>query len=411
MDFPFHIAKRYIFSKKSHHSINIISAISVLGIAVATAAMVCILSVFNGFEGMVADLFTAFDPELKVMAKEGKYFSPDTVAEQIRKNEGVVEVTSVVEDKALATTRMGQAMVTVKGVDDSFEGRTDFQQILVGDGNFKLHAVDLHYGVFGVNVLTRLGVNIDFQEPIELYAPKKGERINISNPMGDFRSDELYSPEVAFMVMQAKYDSHYVVTSIDFARRLFDKDSLVTSLEVALADPEEADHVKKELKKTLGTGFEVLDRYEQQEDTFKIMEVEKFVSYLFLTFILLIASFNVISSLSMLIIDKRDDIRTLHNLGASNKDISRIFMLEGWLASLIGTIAGIVIGVTLCLIQQHYGLLKFGSSAGSYIVDSYPVMVKVTDMILVFVTVMVIGMLSVWYPVSHFSKKQLTSES
>lgn len=411
MRFPFHIAKRYIFSKKSHHSINIISAISVLGITIATAAMVCILSVFNGFEGMVADLFTTFDPELKVEAREGKYFRPDSVADLIRQNDGVVEVTSVVEDQALATTQMGQAMVTVKGVDDSFEGRTDFQQILLGDGNFKLHAVDLHYGVFGVNVLSRLGVNIDFQDPIELYAPKKGERINLSNPMGDFRRDELYSPEVAFMVMQAKYDSHYVITSIDFARRLFDKDSLTTSLEVSLADPSSVSSVKKELKAALGDRFNVLDRYEQQEDTFRIMEVEKLVSYVFLTFILLIASFNVISSLSMLIIDKREDIRTLHNLGASNKDISRIFMLEGWLVSFIGTITGIALGVTLCLIQQHYGLLKFGSSAGSYIVDSYPVLVKLTDIILVFFTVMIIGALSVWYPVSHLSKKQLTTEN
>ena len=302
-------------------------------------------------------------------------------------------------------------MVTVKGVDDSFEGRTDFQQILLGDGNFKLHAVDLHYGVFGVNVLSRLGVNIDFQDPIELYAPKKGERINLSNPMGDFRRDELYSPEVAFMVMQAKYDSHYVITSIDFARRLFDKDSLTTSLEVSLADPSSVSSVKKELKAALGDRFNVLDRYEQQEDTFRIMKVEKLVSYVFLTFILLIASFNVISSLSMLIIDKREDIRTLHNLGASNKDISRIFMLEGWLVSFIGTITGIALGVTLCLIQQHYGLLKFGSSAGSYIVDSYPVLVKLTDIILVFFTVMIIGALSVWYPVSHLSKKQLTTDN
>ena len=373
--------------------------------------MLCILSVFNGFEGMVADLFTAFDPELKVVAKEGKYFQPDSVADLIRKNEGVAEITSVVEDKALATTRTGQAMVTVKGVDDSFESRTDFQQTLVGDGNFKLHAVDLNYGVFGVNVLTRLGVNIDFQEPVDIYAPKKGERINIANPMNDFMRDELYSPEVAFMVMQAKYDSHYVITSIDFARRLFDKDSLVTSLDVALTDSGKVSRVKKELKEAIGDRFDVLDRYEQQEDTFRIMKVEKFVSYAFLTFILLIASFNVISSLSMLIIDKREDIHTLHNLGASKKDISRIFMLEGWMVSLIGTLAGIILGVSLCLIQQHYGLLKFGSSAGSYIVDSYPVSVKVTDLVLVFITVMIISVLSVWYPVSHFSKKQINQTS
>jgi len=408
VSFPFHIARRYIISKKSHHSINIISGISVLGVVIATAALVCILSVFNGFEGMVASLFTTFDPPLKVVTAEGKYFdSNDARIEQVRHLSDVRLPVDVVEDKALVTSKNAQLMVTVKGVDDRFLENEEFNDILVGNGVLDLHAVDVQYGVFGVNVLTALGLNIDFEEPIQVYAPKKGEKINIANPMNDFRQAELFTPHVAFMVMQSKYDSNYVITSLDFAQGLFDKTGKQTALELYLNDDADAKGVKKKVEQTLGAGFDVLDRYEQQSDTFKIMEIEKLISYVFLTFILLIASFNIIGSLSMLIIDKREDIRTLHNLGATNRDISRIFLLEGWLISLIGALLGIALGVGLCLLQQQYGILKFGASAGSYIVDAYPVQVKLMDVVLVFITVSVIGLLSVLYPVHHFSKKQL----
>ena len=408
MSFPFHIARRYIISKKSHHSINIISGISVLGVVIATAALVCILSVFTGFEGMVASLFTTFDPPLKVVTAEGKYFdSNDARIEQVRHLSDVRLPVDVVEDKALVTSKNAQLMVTVKGVDDHFLENEEFNDILVGNGVLDLHAVDVQYGIFGVNVLTALGLNIDFEEPIQVYAPKKGEKINIANPMNDFRQAELFTPHVAFMVMQSKYDSNYVITSLDFAQGLFDKTGKQTALELYLNDDADVKDVKKKVEQTLGAGFDVLDRYEQQSDTFKIMEIEKLISYVFLTFILLIACFNIIGSLSMLIIDKREDIRTLHNLGATNRDISRIFLLEGWLISLIGALLGIALGVGLCLLQQQYGILKFGASAGSYIVDAYPVQVKLTDVVLVFITVSVIGLLSVLYPVHHFSKKQL----
>lgn len=408
--FPFYIAKRYIFSKKSHHSINIISGISVMGVMIATAAMVCILSVFNGFEDMVAGLFTAFDPELKVMPADGKYVdSSDPLLQKIKENPEVKEYVEVVEDKAMVIANHRQQVVTIKGVDDSFFRMVDFNSIKLGDGELRLHTMDLQYGIFGVNVLSSLGLTIDFPEPVDVYAPKKGEKINLTNPLNDFNQDELYSPKAAFMVMQAKYDSQYVVTSLAFARHLFDKEGLVTMVELSINDADKIDDVKADLKKLLGEHYKVLDRYEQQADTFKIMEVEKLLSYIFLTFILLIACFNIIGSLSMLIIDKREDIKTLYNLGASNRDISRVFLLEGWLISISGAVLGIIIGVVLCLIQQHYGFLKFGSSAGQFIVDAYPVSVKVLDLVVVFFTVVVIGFLAVWYPVKHFSKKQLKS--
>lgn len=410
--FPFHIARRYIFSKKSHHSINIISGISVLGVTIATAAMVCILSVFNGFEDMVAGLFTTFDPDLKVMPANGKYMeSADPMLKRIKENPDVVEAVESIEDKALVVSDTRQYMVTVKGVDESFFDMVDFKSILMGDGELNLHSGDDYYGIFGVNVLSALGLNIDFPDTLSVYAPKKGERINLTNPLNDFNSASLLSPRLAFMVLQAKYDNQYVVTSIDFARNLFEKDSLLTCLELCLKPGSDAKSVKKSILSSTGGKFKVLDRYEQQADIFKIMEVEKLVSYLFLTFILLIACFNIVGSLSMLIIDKRDDIKTLHNLGANNRDISRIFLLEGWLISIVGAIVGILTGVGLCLIQQHFGVLKFGSTAGSYIIDTYPVSIKLLDVILVFVTVVVIGFLAVWYPVKHFSKKQTESKN
>ena len=359
---------------------------------------------------MVASLFTTFDPPLKVVATQGKYFdTKNPLMDSVRRLPGVSFSVDVVEDKALAASKNGQLMVSVKGVDDRFFNVSDFQDILVGHGVLDLHAVDVQYGVFGVNVLRSLGLDFDFEEPVEIYAPKKGEKINISNPMNDFRKASLHSPHVAFEVMQAKYDSHYVITSLDFARQLFDKGGKQTSLELYLDHNADVESVKKQAAAVLGDGFKVLNRYEQQSDTFRIMEVEKLISYVFLTFILLIASFNVIGSLSMLIIDKREDIRTMHNLGASNKDISRIFLLEGWLISLIGALLGIALGVGLCLLQQEYGLLKFGSSPENYILNSYPVELKITDVIIVFFTVSLIGLLSVLYPVHHFSKKQLSS--
>ena len=406
--FPFHIAKRYIVSKKSHHSINIISGISVLGVTIATAAMVCILSVFNGFEGMVADLFTAFDPELKVLPVKGKYIDvSDPMVKKVKRCNEALVCTEVVEDKALIVVNDRQHMVTVKGVEDSFFGMVDFESIKLGDGDLMLHFGDNEYGILGVNLLTSLGLTIDFTDTLDVYAPKKGENISLVNPMNDFTRGELLSPRSAFMVLQAKYDNQYVLTSIDFARHLFDKDSMVTGLEMSLDPSADVDKVKKRLLEETGGKFKILDRYEQQSDIFKIMEVEKLVSYIFLTFIILIACFNIIGSLSMLIIDKREDIKTLHNLGASNRDISRIFLFEGWLISVVGAVIGILIGVGLCLLQQEYGFLKFGDSSGNYIIDVYPVSVKITDIILVFVTVAIIGFLAVWYPVKHFSNKQI----
>ncbi len=404
MGFPFYIARRYILSKKSHHAINIISGISVCGVAIATAALVCILSVFNGFQGMIADLFTAIDPQLKIMPAEGKYMdaaNPSLL--ELKANPDVEIVTEVIEDNAMAMLHNRQAMVTVKGVDGNFEKMVDVSKIVFGSGEFKLRADVIDYGVFGLGVLQgRFGVGTDWDTPVAVYAPKKGERLSLTSPEESFNRDELYCPQVGLSVSQGKYDANYVITSLRFAQRLFDKQGQVTALELKLHEGVDVDKAEERIERQLGGGFVVLNRYEQQEDTFKIMEIEKLISYIFLTFILVVACFNVVSSISMLIIDKKDDVATLRNLGADNSQIARIFLLEGWMISVIGAVAGIVLGVTLCLLQQEFGLIKFGATEGAHIISTYPVRVEFTDILLTFATVIVVGFVAVWFPVRKY---------
>lgn len=406
MSFPIYIASRYLLSKKSHHAINIISGVSVCGVAIATAALVCILSVFNGFQDMVADLFTAFDPELKVVPAKGKFVPADADGlDKLKACKDVKVYSETLEDHALLMINNRQTMVTIKGVQDNFQQLADIDDLLIGGGTFDLGVDVLDYGILGANLLLQLGLPTDFSTPIQVYAPRKGERISMTDPTESLNHDELYSPGVGFMVKQKKYDSNYVITNIAFARRLFEKQGYVSAIELRLNDGTDISAVKKRIQDMLGENFKVLDRYEQQADTFKIMQVEKLISYIFLTFILMIACFNIIGSLSMLIIDKRQDAVTLRSLGANDKQISDIFMMEGRMICLAGAVLGIVIGLTLCLLQQQCGLVRFGSSAGSYIIDAYPVSVHALDVVIVFATVVVVGFLSVWYPVRRLSKK------
>lgn len=408
MNASFYIARHYLLSKKSHHAINIISGVSVCGVAIATAALVCILSVFNGFQDMVADLFTSFDPELKVIPVQGKYMAADEEElEQLRKNEDIAVLTEVIEDNALLTVNNRQMMVTVKGVGDNFQQLTNIDDILVGDGTYELEADVIDYGICGLALLNQLGVTADCRAPFYLYAPRKGEGVDMTDPLENLNQEELFSPNVAFMVKQNKYDSSYIITSISLARRLFEKQGYVTAIELKFKDGVSISRAKADIEKVLGTKYKVLDRYEQQEDTFKIMKVEKLISYVFLTFILLIACFNIIGSLSMLIIDKKQDVITLRNLGASDSMIRGIYLFEGRMISVIGAVIGITLGVGLCLVQQYYKVVKFGSDEGTYIIDTYPVSVHATDIVLVLVTVIVIGFLAVWYPVRQMSRKYL----
>lgn len=408
MNLPFYIAKRYLFSKKSHNAINIISGISVCGVALATLALVCTLSVFNGFQELVATFFTAFDPELKITVAEGKVFDAhDERIARVRALPGIEVFTEALEENAMLQYKDKQAMVVIKGVEDNFEDLTAIDSILYGRGEFKLHDEVVDYGVMGMQLVSVLGSGIAFVDPVEVYAPKRGEKVNMANPSGSFTKDYLFSPGVVFAVNQQKYDASYVITSLDFARRLFGYETEVSSIELKLKPEQDVENVKNEIKQIVGDDFIVLDRYEQQADVFRIMEIEKFISYFFLTFILVIACFNVIGSLSMLIIDKKQDVQTLRNLGASDRLIVRIFLFEGRLISLLGAMIGIVLGLLLCFIQQKFGIISLGSVADSFIVNAYPVSVHWQDVLLIFVTVLLVGFLAVWYPVRYLSRQLL----
>ncbi|MCR5574507.1 MAG: ABC transporter permease [Bacteroidaceae bacterium] len=403
MNLPLYIAKRYLFSKKKHNAINIISAISVCGVALATLALVCTLSVFNGFHEMVEGLFTAFDPQLKITAKQGTTFSPQD--ERIVKAVGLPEVEMVaqtIEENAMVQYKDKQLMVTIKGVEDSFTQLTDFNDILYGRSEFLLQEEGVEYGILGMGVASTLGTGLQFVDPLPVIAPKQHVRVNIANPGAAFARDYLHSPGTVFLVNQEKYDSRYILTSLTFARQLFGHQNEVTAMEVKLKAGVNEKRVQSQMEEVLGNDFLVQNRFEQQADVFRIMEIEKLISYLFLTFILIIATFNVIGSLSMLIVDKREDAQTLRNLGASNQLIERIFILEGWLIAAYGALIGIVIGIVLCLIQHHFGIITLGNN---FIVEAYPVSVHFTDILLIFITVLVVGFLSVIYPVKYMSKQ------
>ncbi len=410
MNLPFYIARRYLFSKKKHNAINIISAVSVCGVALATLALICTLSVFNGFQDMVAGFFTAFDPELKITVREGKVFDPhESRVQQIHSMPEIEVWTETLEENAMVQYKDRQTMAVIKGVEDNFEQLTAIDSLLYGTGKFVLNDSIVDYGILGAELMSELGTGIQFVDPLRIYAPKRNVRVNMANPAASFNSDYLFSPGAVFVVNQQKYDARYILTSLSFARRLFDYDTEVSAIEIKLKPGIDTDAVEKKMEEILGERFVVQNRYEQQADVFRIMEIEKFISYLFLTFILAIACFNVIGSLSMLILDKRDDVDTLRNLGASDRLIARIFLFEGRLISVFGAGIGIILGLLLCFLQQKFGLISLGGGDGSFVVDAYPVSVHVTDVLLVFVTVIAVGFLSVWYPVKYLSRRLLSA--
>lgn len=376
-----------------------------VGVAVATMALVVTLSVFNGFHDLVANLFTSFDPQLQVVPVKGKTApADDPVLDSIRRLPQVDVATECVEDQALAVYNGRQAMITLKGVDDNFSELTRINEILYGNGEFALSAANLQYGTVGIRLAETLGMTADWDGFLKIYAPLREGQLDMGNPMAGFVEDSLISPGVVFMVKQAKYDKGHVIAPIAFARKLFGQQGMVSSLELRLKSGSDIDAVKAEMNRLAGGKYKVLDRFEQQEDTFRIMKVEKLIAYIFLTFILVVACFNIIGSLSMLIIDKKDDVATLRSLGADDSRIERIFIFEGRLISAIGAVAGIVLGLLLCWLQQTYGLVSLGQSSGSFIVDAYPVSVHPEDIVLVFFTVIAVGWVAVWYPVKMIRK-------
>lgn len=406
MNFPFYIARRYLFSKKSHNAINIISMVSVCGVTVATIALVCALSVYNGFNDLVAGMFGSFDPVLKITPRTGKVFDPSSASmQQVRKLPEVTYFGEVLQENALVRYRDNQAFATVKGVDDTFAKLTRIDSILI-DGKFVLQDEVVNYANVGVRLATLLGVKANYTSPLEIYVPKREEKVNLTNPANSFNVEYAYIGGV-YMTNQQVYDDGFMLIPLAMARELFGYEKEVTAIELGLTPHADVSSVQKQIKTILGEEYRVQDRYEQQAASFKMMQVEKWMTFLILCFILTIALFNIVGSLSMLMIEKQSDVRTLRNMGASEELIRRIFLFEGWLISGFGAFTGVAIGVVLCLLQQQFGFITFGEGNGAFVIDAYPVRVEFLDILTVFVTVLAIGFLAAWYPVRYLGNKWL----
>ena len=403
---PLFFARRYLFSRKRVAAVNIISAISVAGVAFGTAALLCTLSVFSGFHDLIGSLFTAFDPQIEVVPAQGKFATTDDpLLQQMRQLPEVEASSFCLEDNALILFRGRPTVIMVKGVDDDFERVTGIRSILYGTGSYQLHRAGINYGIPGIGLASTMG-GIDYGT-LQICAPRRGERINLANPTESINADDVTSPKVCFDVQQRRYDENYLITSLAFAQGLFEQPGCITGLEVKLKDGASVETVKKQMQQIGGERFKVLNQFEQQQEVFNVMNIEKLVTYVFLTFILLIACFNIIGSVSMLIIDKRADVDTLRHLGASDRLIFRIFLYEGRIIALLGSIIGTILGLTLCWLQQEFGIIKLGGSANSFIIDAYPVSIHLLDVVIVFITVIIVSFASVWYPVKYLSRRFL----
>lgn len=391
------IAWRYFFSKKGHNAINIVSGISAAAVTVVTAAMLCVLSVMNGFGTLVERMFSEFDPVLLVVPAEGRTLRTDTLPIfSLYAREDIEAVSMQLEQTALVRYKDHQMPARVMGVDSLFT-RTAHIDSIITDGFYSVWDGAFERAVLGRGLAAQIGINAHFTGALHLYAPKRTGRINMLRPDQSLLHEHAFIAGT-FAVNQLEYDDQLMLVSLPLAQRLFDYDEhTATALRITPKEPFTPHAVHRTLSKILGPGYKILDRYEQQADFFRILRIEKLLTVLLLVFILLIASFNIIGSLSMLIIDKREDIRILSHMGADETMIRRIFLLEGWLISALGTAAGLVLGVLLCLGQQHYGWLSLGTGT-EYIISAYPVQVQGTDVLLVAAIVLALGFVAAWYP-------------
>ena len=393
-----HIAWRYLFSRKRVNAINIVSGVSAAAVAVVAAAMICVLSVMNGFGSVIEHMFSQFDPQLQVVAASGKTFRTDAKEIQQLRSYSVIDcLAEVVENTAMVRYNDKQTPAQLMGVDSVFARATHIDSIIT-DGVFCVQDEGgFERTVMGRGLASTMGVGAHFVEPLYIFAPKRIGRINMMRPDKSLRREHTYISGI-FAVNQIQYDDHVMLVSLPLVRRLYDYDSLtVTSLNLSLKTPLAIDRTQREIQQLLGSDYRVLNRYEQQEDFFRMFGVEKLLTILLMVFILIVASFNIISSLTMLIIDKTEDIRILSNLGATPGQIRRIFLVEGWLISILGALVGVVLGVTLCLLQQHFGFIKLGSG-DDYILSAYPVLLQWGDVLLVMAVVLLLGFVAAWYP-------------
>ena len=393
MSLPLKIAWRYLVAKKGHQAVNIISIVAVCGVVVATAALICVLSVFNGFRGLIMGRLTMLDPQIAITATVGKTVDDaDSIISAVEDLPGVERAVPVIEDQALAIYAQLQMPVRLKGVPDDYNTMNDIDSVIV-DGEWKLRDQVSRYAVAGAGPAIRLMVRPDFLGMVRLYAPQRQGRVNIANPMGAFRQDSLFVSGI-FQLQQNSYDADLIYVPLEMARGLFDYDTQATQIEVKLSPGASESQVMKAIGQAIGSGYQVKNRLMQQREAYRLVNIEKWMAFLLLAFILIIATFNVISTLSLLIIEKDSSIATLRALGANDSQISRIFVLQGWLITLVGAITGVIAGLILCLCQQQFGWLRLSGDPANMIISAYPVQVQGTDVLITLALVAAVGLLT-----------------
>ena len=400
MNFPFFIAKRYLFTSKSKNVVNIISYISLFGVAVGTAALVIVMSVFNGFEKLVLDMYNSFDPHLKITSVVGKTFNPEDVKSILLEQKDIKLYAEVLEEKVLIQNNGNEIIATIKGVDDNFNELVNFSKLVVfGDSvfeNFNGNAV-----IVGNGIAYNLSINVNnIFEQINITAPNRTSK---------YIKDKSDLVKTAFLPIgvfsvQAEYDNEYIICPLKNLQNILERENEVSAIEVNLLNSENMEDVKSEIQKQIGDNYIVKTRLEQHEFLYKLLNSEKLAVFLILVFILIIASFNIISSLSMMMIDKQKDIKTFWNLGSSEKQIRNIFFTKGILGVLVGSAIGLFIGVGFSLLQQHFGFIAM---EGNFVVNAYPVELNIKDVLIVEITVIVIGLIASFYPAKVLTNRFL----
>ena len=403
MKLPLFIALRYLFSKKKQNIINIISAISVTGIIIATMALVIVMSVFNGFAGLIETFFSNFDPDIKITPVKGKMFTPtDYRFDELQKLPGVIHYAEVIEEVALLKYNSQQYPAIIKGVPQNYANYTNIDTLIV-DGEFKLEDQGMSYAVVGQGVAYNLGLGLSFVDPIRIFVPKKGKELSI-NPARAINYSHIF-PSGVFSVLE-EIDSKYILVPFNYAKKLFESGDQISSVELGLDDEHDTQNIEKKIANILGNDFDVKNKYEQHDLIYKTMKSEKWAAYLILVFILVVASFNILGSLSMLIIDKKEDLFILKSMGANSRLIRHIFLFEGWLISIFGAIIGGLLGILICWIQIKFQLISL-PGAGSFIISAYPVEIIPADIFIILSIVLIIGFVAAWYPVKFISNKSI----
>ena len=399
--FPFFIARRYLFAKKSLNAVNIISAVSVVGVGVGTLALVVVMSVFNGFEDLTKKLYSTFDPDLKVTIKVGKNFSVDAEKLQLLEADpDVLTFSQTVEENVMAQYGEQQEIAVMKGVDEQYRHVTGLDTMIY-EGDFTLWINDNPQAIVGLTMAYKLRVGLHFITPLKFWIVKNTSTVSFA-PEKVLNQKYIY-PSGKFAIDE-EIDSQYIIVPIEFARSLLENDSIISAIEIKLNPSADENKMQKRVAAIFGDDFDVKTTYQQKEFVYKILKSEKFIAFMILSFVLLIASFNVVCSLSMVMIDKKSDMFILQSLGTDSQMLSRIFMIQGWIIVMAGAFTGLLVGALICWLQMEFGFFKV-TDAGSYIIDAYPVAVRFNDFLMILFAVMGVSFITIFFPVKYFVKK------